>query len=37
MRIAHLSQDTLIDAANAAVNAMGSAFARPVLALPQPT
>jgi integrase len=35
-RYAHLSQDTLIDAANAAMNAIGSAFAPPVLALPQP-
>lgn len=33
-RYAHLSQDTLIDAANAATNATGSAFAPPVLALP---
>jgi integrase len=35
-RYAHLSQDTLIDAANAAMNAMGSSFAPPVLTLPQP-
>jgi integrase len=35
-RYAHLSQDTLIDAANAAMNAMGSAFTPPVLALPEP-
>jgi integrase len=33
---AHLSQDTLIDAANAAMNAIGSAFAPPVQKLPQP-
>jgi integrase len=34
-RYAHLSQETLLDAANTAVDALGVEFAPPVLALPQ--
>ena len=36
-RYAHLSQETLLDAANAAVNVVGVEFAPPGLELPQPT
>ena len=35
-RYAHLSQETLLEAANAAVDAVGVEFAPPVQALPQP-